>query len=129
MVGCRTSPGWHSTSLYAPAGEVITASAPAGTAAKLSLRIGCHTNELWEKETWNRCPEITLHKPLDGETALANPFGGPIYVEVGKAAGTVGVTIAGGVEAPLFVLGQTRPAQWRQSRLARRRGPSWAPAR
>jgi hypothetical protein len=111
-------PGWHSTGLYAPAGKVITASAPAGTAAKLSLRIGCHTDELWDKDVWNRCPEITLHKPLDGETALANPFGGPIYVEVGKAAGTVGVTIAGGVEAPYFILGQTLPAQWRQSRLA-----------
>ena len=74
MVGCRTSPGWHSTGLYAPAGEVITASAPAGTAAKLSLRIGCHTNELWDKETWNRCPEITLHKPLDGETPGGQPL-------------------------------------------------------
>jgi hypothetical protein len=113
-------PGWHSTGLYAPAGETVTASVSGGAAGtRFQIRIGCHTDLLWDKEKWDRCPEITVHKPLIGKTMVASPFGGPIYVEVGKpAGGTVSVTIAGGVEAPYFILGQTKPAQWRSIRMA-----------
>ena len=79
--------GWHSTGLYAPAGETITASVPAKARPRVVIRIGCHTDLLWDKDKWDRCPEITVHKPLLGETMVASPFGGPIYVEVGKPAG------------------------------------------
>ena len=112
-------PGWHSTGLYAPAGETITATVSAGSsAARLSVRIGCHSDHLWDLDTWNRCPEMTVRKPLAGKTQLASSFGGPIYIEVDKPAGAVSMTIAGGVEAPYFIFGQTTPTQWRRSRTA-----------
>jgi hypothetical protein len=114
-----TIPGWHSTGLYAPAGEIVTASLPPGTAdAGLSIRIGCHSDLLWDSDTWNRCPEMTIRRALSGKTAVASPFGGLIYVESGRPAGTMSVTIAGGVEAPYFILGQTTPERWRQIRTA-----------
>jgi hypothetical protein len=113
--------------LRAP-GSVIEVTVPAEAIdAGLRVRIGAHKDRLWGKDKWRRCPEITTRVKISAETTrTACAFGGPVYIDVprGCEAGTVPVTIAGAVEAPLFVLGQTTDEQWR-AMVASRPGP-WA---
>ncbi len=112
-------PDWHSTGLYAAPGETITVTVPADAARLgLQVRIGAHTDPLWQLAKWERAPEITRAFPIRAaDTPAANAFGGPVYVVVppGCKAGVVSVTIAHAVEAPLFVRGQTDLTQWRQT--------------
>lgn len=116
QIDCNV-PDWHSTGLYAVAGRTIRIDAPkAAVNAKLRVRIGAHTDELWHKDKWSRIPEITLEAPLsDATTTIASPFGGPVYVVVPKNCklGRVEVTVAGAVEMPHFVLGTTTLAEWK----------------
>lgn len=130
-----STPGWHSLGLYAAPGEVVRLTWPAGGAIKpgtARVQIGSHTDRLWHKDSWSRVPEITLSRPMgvtagagDEEMEIASPFGGLVYVCVEKPSkGEVSVRIEGAVEAPLFVLGKTDPAEWR-SRLRTAPGP-WA---
>ncbi len=114
-----TIPRWHSTGLYAPPGSVITVSLPASDkdapAAGLRVRIGCHADELWHLDQWRRVPRITASWPIDAaQVQVASAFGGPIYIEVPEKSKprTLAITIAGAVEAPLFVLGHTTNAEW-----------------
>ncbi|MHC5033119.1 MAG: M60 family metallopeptidase [Planctomycetota bacterium] len=112
-------PRWHSTGLYAPPGEVVTVRAPVGK--KLKLRIGAHTDRLWDKPKWRRAPELVRVFPLrNPATRAASAFGGLVYVDVPSlGAGTTEVWIEGAVEAPYFVLGATDPKQWREEIRAR----------
>lgn len=105
-------PGWHSTALYAPAGEPITVRLPeAAATAGLGLQIGAHTDRLWNVAgDWTRMPEVTRVWPLESiETAFFNPFGGLVYVTVPEGDGLsepiVTVRIGGAVRAPVFRLG------------------------
>ncbi|MBI3878685.1 MAG: hypothetical protein HY301_01290 [Verrucomicrobia bacterium] len=110
-------PAWHSTGLYAAPGELITVTVPAEAAKKkLRVRIGSHTDHLWQLDSWKRFPEISREFPLDAAvTRAANAFGGLIYIEVpnDSALGRINVTIQNAVAAPRFVLGQTDLATWR----------------
>ena len=121
-------PGWHSTGLYAAPGEVIRVALPAEAAALgLQVQIGCHSDRLWRLGEWKRAPEIIRRATLDEPvTEIASPFGGLLYVDVprGAAPREVGVEVAGAVEAPLFVLGRTDPARWRED--VRGRPAPWA---
>lgn len=121
-------PDWHSTGLYAAPGEHISIDLPAD-AGELSLRvrIGCHKDQLWHLDRWQRAPDITVEKPLaGGRSRIASAFGGPVYIVVpGKvAARTVEVHITGAVEAPMFVLGRTDVAEWK--RTVRNHPAPWA---
>lgn len=111
--------GWHSTGLYAAPGETITVTLPDdATKEKLSVRIGCHTDRLWDKPSWPRAPEISTSASLNkASIKIANAFGGLIYIEVpgNAAAKDIPVTIAGGVNAPYFVLGETKLDDWRNT--------------
>lgn len=115
-------PDWHSTGLYAAPGATITVTLPADAVGKrLGVRIGAHTDGLWDKDKWSRWPALSWARQLDQPvTRHANPFGGAVYVTVPRdsGAGTIAVKIAGAVEAPLFVAGTTTPEQWQQSRAA-----------
>ena len=120
-------PGWASTGLYAPPGEVVRIEFPERTApARYRARIGCHTDVLWGKAKWTRHPEISRSFPLAAKTRIASPHGGLVYVEVpgGAEGAPFQVTISGAVEAPLFVLGGTDPEAWRKT-IRDRPGP-WA---
>ncbi len=112
-------PDWHSTGLYAAPGETVTATTSAdATRLGLGVRIGAHTDTLWQAAKWERAPEITRAFPIRAaRTLAANAFGGPVYLVVppGCEAGRVPVTISHAVEAPLFVRGQTDLAAWRQT--------------
>lgn len=120
--------GWHSTGLYAPAGGVVTVEIPEPAARKgLWLRIGAHSDRLWDLEKWQRFPEISMRVPLDKpSTKAAGMFGGLIYIEAPDKGepGTVDVTISGGVGAPYYVLGKTTAVDWKD-RLRKKPAP-WA---
>lgn len=111
--------GWHSLGVYAPPGEVVTVSATFRSGkpvSGLSVQIGCHTDELWHHGAWKRVPDIVVRRPIDGRVSLASAFGGLVYIDVGErsdAGDLVDVRVEGAVAAPLFVLGQTTPEEWR----------------
>ncbi len=108
---------WHSTGLYAAPGELITVTVPSAVAAAgLHVRVGAHSDANWNRTEWTRMPEIGRRFPISSTTTLAaNAFGGLIYVEVPVNAdlGRITVMIEGAVAAPIFVLGETDPAEWR----------------
>lgn len=112
-----TVPRWHSTGLYAAPGEKISVTVPTSAAgAGLAVRLGCHTDGLWGRPDWWRFPEITRRYELATErTTAAAAFGGLVYIEVpgGCRLGTIEVTVAGAVQAPLYVHGVTSLADWR----------------
>ena len=122
-------PGWQSTGLYASAGDKISVKLPASLISKgYSLRIGCHTDTLYHLDKWMRAPEVTKTVQLKQEiTETSSGFGGLIYIVVpGKTESTApfSVFIAGGVPAPLFVLGKTTDDAWK-AEVSKRPAP-WA---
>lgn len=123
-----TVPAWHSTGLYAPAGCVVTVEIPEAAAKKkLWLRIGAHSDSLWNLDKWDRFPEISMRAQLAKPvTKAVSMFGGLIYIEVPDKCdlGELPVKISGAVAAPYFVLGQTKQADWKD-RLRKEPAP-WA---
>ena len=112
-------PRWHSLGLYAAPGEKITLVVPPAAAGKgLRLRIGSHSDGIWQRPDWWRFPQITRTFPVSKPRTLgACSFGGLVYVDVpaGCSLGTIDVTVEGAVRAPLFMLGKTDPAAWRDT--------------
>jgi len=120
---------WHSTGTYAAPGERITFRISSGDAdLGLVARIGCHTDDIvgaTKRESWHRFPVICNSVALNKRTVeLANPFGGPIYIDVpggeknAKSRDQIRVEIVGAVEAPIFLQGKTTRAEWENRRLA-----------
>ncbi|MBK7877760.1 MAG: hypothetical protein IPJ77_18920 [Planctomycetes bacterium] len=142
-------PRWHATGLYAAPGERVTVTVPEkALELGLEVRIGVHTDSIWDKP-WPRMPEISRAWKLEhATTTIASPFGGLVELVVPRAkakkgakaerdakpkSGTtaggddgshVRVTIEGAVEAPLFVLGATTNEEWKRS--LRTRPAPWA---
>ncbi|MDQ2731346.1 MAG: M60 family metallopeptidase, partial [Armatimonadota bacterium] len=123
-----TVPDWHSLGLYAAPGALITVGLPADAANKgLGVRIGSHTDTLWDQDKWERAPDISRSFALNGiETKAANAFGGLVYITVPQNSklGVVPVVISGAVLAPLYVRGQTTVQEWHDT-IRKRPGP-WA---
>ena len=124
-----TIPAWRSTGLYAAPGEKITVTLPKEIAGKgFAVRIGCHTDTLYHLDSWSRMPDVSRSVPLREETTVvANAFGGLVYIEVPskeKADSPFSVTIAGAVEAPLFVLGKDDDKKWNE--VLKKRVAPWA---
>jgi hypothetical protein len=121
-------PGWHSTGLYAVAGEPITVTIPEKYADKgYAVRIGCHSDTLYHLDQWERAPDITRSDTLATSiTKTASAFGGLIYIEVpGRAKDDEPFTVAikDAIAAPLFVLGKDDDAKWKE---IRKRPAPWA---
>jgi hypothetical protein len=94
--------------------------------AGLFVRIGAHSDRLWQKPVWQRAPEISRRWPLTASvTTVASAFGGLVYIEVPDHASPArfAVEIGPAVEAPRFVLGRTGIDDW--PRLRALPGP-WA---
>ena len=111
-------PRWHSTGLYAAAGELVTVTVPAEVAetGNFHVRVGAHKDRVWHRSEWTRMPQICRRFPITAtQTLVASAFGGLIYIEVpaDSASGSVTIEIEGAVAAPLFVLGKTDPDTWR----------------
>lgn len=112
-------PTWHSTGVYARPGKAVRVSVPRDALGKgLGVRIGAHTDHIWQKPGWSRVPQISRWFPIEGErTAAANAFGGLVYVTVPKAVriGEITIRVAGGVAVPHFVLGETSIEDWQRT--------------
>jgi hypothetical protein len=115
-------PVWRGTGLYAAPGAVVRVTlAPEHAGKGLAVRIGSHSDSLWQSEAWTRFPAIDRVDALSTpETEVASAFGGLIHVTVpaGATLGPVSLTIEGAVEAPRFVAGKTTPAEWLVAREA-----------
>jgi hypothetical protein len=118
-------PGWHSTGLYLAPGEVLRVSPISGDPTQWRLRIGCHKDTLWQKDSWKRWPEITHVVDLEaGETTVATPWGGLVYLVPKANAGDVALALSGAVNAPRFDAAEPDAKEsWASSRRAA--GP-WA---
>lgn len=127
---------WHSTGTYAAPGERITFRISSGDAdLGLVARIGCHNDDIvgaTKRESWHRFPVICNSVALNKRTVeLANPFGGPIFIDIpggeknAKSRDQIRVEIVGAVEAPIFIHGKTTRAEWENRRLAPPLGPRW----
>jgi hypothetical protein len=120
--GANAAGQWLSTGLYAVPGEPITVAVPESLVAQgWKIRIGSHADNVSAQASYLRMPtDICRSRSLDAATVqLGTVYGGVIYLvkpeTSAAAAATYNVTIAGAVEAPYFVLGQTTDQQWRDT--------------
>ncbi len=117
---------WFFTGMYAPPGEIIRIQ----TSSELKgaeVIIGCHRDNIAnsKREATHRFPLISnSHKVEKSTMEVANPFGGLIYINVpekkewAKSHSEARVEISGAVEAPIFILGETTPEEWKRIRKA-----------
>jgi hypothetical protein len=116
-----TEKRWHSTGLFANAGEPITVKASAkALGLGLKIRVGTTSEEIASaQETWKRFPVVSETIPLTkAETTFASPFGGLVYVVVPNAAPTgqtLRLAIGGAYPAAHFRRGRDTNATWKQT--------------
>ncbi len=110
------APVWRSTGIYAPPAALLEVTVPESAAGVgLVVLVGCHTDDLWGKDSWSRVPRIVRTYPIqETVTKVANAFGGLVYLQVpaGTDLGDVPVTISGGALSPRFVHGETDLGEW-----------------
>jgi Peptidase M60, enhancin and enhancin-like/N-terminal domain of M60-like peptidases len=117
-------PKWHSTGLFASAGEAITVIlAPGAEQKKLKLRIGSTTCDNTRHAKWVRAPKVDVEIPLTTETTTcSSPFGGLVYVVVPEQMKgderTATVTIRGCSQAAWFKVGRDTLADWETLKAA-----------
>lgn len=104
------------TRLYAAPGATVTVTIPADkVAGGLSLDIGCHIDQNFHLDQWNRFPKVTRRVPLTQTvTQTGSVFGGIVWISIpaGANLGTFNVTVSGALEAPCFQLGVDTDATW-----------------
>jgi hypothetical protein len=123
------TPGRRSLGLWVPAGAAISVVFGDGKATPplgLVLRIGAHSDDLRRREAWPRMPRISRTFAVDrADMRIASAYGGLLYVEQKDALpGGIDVMVDGCVLAPLFELGTTDVAAWREH--VRRFPAPWA---
>lgn len=117
-------PGWHTTGLYAPPGELITVSLfgqPPADADALTIQIGAWRDPHTHAHR-ARLRDALRRFPITGETTeAASAIGGPIYIDLSTAYaksphnGPLTVVIDGAARAPHYKHGVTSPAVWRDT--------------
>ncbi len=106
---------WASTGLYAAPGEEITVESPTGLTG-LSVQIGCHSDTLWHLDRWQRHPQITVRKQIQGAvTRIRSPFGGLVYIAVDRVNQLPDqrFTFGNVVRSARYVHGKTTLEQWK----------------
>ena len=107
-----------STGLYVPPGEVVEVTVPANLVnANYKIRISGHDAAVAGKPIWNRYPlTVAREFPISSQTTrIASSFGGALYLDFGPVPlglGAVSIDVAGAIQAPYFVLGQTSDQDW-----------------
>lgn len=104
-------PRWHSTGVYAVAGEPLSVTIGKEMLGMgLNVRIGSTADDLSHLDQWKRYPRVTCEVPLVKEkTTVYSPFGGLVYIVVpmrGRRSGVFPVEISGGIMAPWFKSGR-----------------------
>ena len=111
-------PKWHSTGLFASAGEPVTITLqPGSEKMKLRLRIGSTTCDNTRHGQWSRAPKVDIEIPLTNlTTTCSSPFGGLVYVVVPDSVQgderAIDVTISGACKAAWFKVGRDSLAAW-----------------
>lgn len=99
-------PARRPTGCYLAPGSIATVTVPPSMVNKgFSVRVGAHSWDLAEKPRILRLDRVSLVYPIESvETAIANPLGGGIYIEVPYEAdaGIATVRIRNAVRAPFF---------------------------
>jgi hypothetical protein len=117
-------PKWHSTGLFASAGEPVTVTLPPeAETLKLRLRIGSTTCDNTRQAQWSRAPKVDVEVPLTtSTTTFASPFGGLVYVVVpdpdNSEVRTVDVTVSGACKAAWFEVGRDSRTDWENIKTA-----------
>lgn len=118
----RGAAGWTAkemrpTGLYAAPGEVITVKAPAEIAGQgFEVVIGAYNGNLANRDKWERYPRLQRSVEVKSEvTSISNSLGGLITIRVPREArhGFLDFHFTGGVEAPLYIAGETDLEEWR----------------
>jgi hypothetical protein len=123
-----TSPDvWQETGLYAAPGEVVivkVAGIPENRVVKVI--VGCHRDNLFKLDKWNRFPQIARSFELkSGENKIANAFGGQLFIQCQhkdwrkpvKASPGAPLQFSNAVAAPTYILGKDSPESWAKSKL------------
>jgi hypothetical protein len=102
-----------STGLYAPAGENIKITVPAGVTG-LRVQVGVHTDNLTGKDPLRRDPVIfTVKELFPGVNYVKNLYGGTIWISTNNSRpAPVALRFAGAVRSPDFILGKTNVQDW-----------------
>lgn len=110
-------PRWHSTGLFAAAGEPLTVTLPGGLEkAGLKVRIGSTSCRVTNHLRWWRAPVVDIEVPLTRRSlTLSSPFGGMVYLVVpGGMSGKAAVSVGPACPAPWYRSGRDTPAEWRE---------------
>lgn len=104
-----------STGLYAPAGENIRITVPAGVIG-LTVQVGVHTDNLTGKDPLRRDPLIYTKKELfPGVNYVKNLYGGTIWLLTNNPRSEpIDLRFEGAVRSPDFILGQSNVQEWYQ---------------
>ena len=113
--------GWHSTGLYAAAGDRITVLCPQDAVGRgFHVQIGSHLDPE-SRGALNRLPRVVRRFSLQEKVSrAANAVGGLVYIDVPQeiaGAGGIGeleFEIRGAVRAPVFFRGETDESAWRE---------------
>ena len=115
-------PARRPTGCYLAPGSIAEVTVPRAMVGKgYSIRVGAHSWDLRKKPKIVRLDRVSLVYPIDAtRTAVANPLGGGMYIEVPYRAdaGIVKVRIANAVRAPFFSarsFEKTTLEQWRKT--------------
>ena len=112
------SPIRMSTGLYAGPGEVISISLNESYVNQgVSILIGAHSDNLWEKSQLHRFPNIIRYWYIDNTTLeVGNSFGGLIYIslDAGSELGKFDIMISNAIKAPYFNNEITNMTNWIQ---------------
>jgi len=110
---------WCSTGLYLKPGDVLMVMvAPTVVHQGISIRVGCHKDNISRRDDWFRWPEITVSEAIENQTTyISNPWGGLVYVDVSKETKLTRnfvVNLSGGFKAPHFLSGVTSLSEWQR---------------
>jgi hypothetical protein len=115
-------PARRSTGCYLAPGSIAKVSVPQSIVGKgFTIRVGAHSWDLKKKPKMVRLDRVSLVYPIEEiHTAIANPLGGNIYIEVPYLAdaGIVKVGIRNAVRSPFFSarhFDKTTLEQWRKT--------------
>lgn len=111
------APGnWQSTSMYAPAGELVTIDVPMGVYG-LTAQIGAHVVSGAEGIPVPQRDLVVTNRQVlfPGKNFLRNLYGGLIYILPSAPLGRqIELAFSGTAQAPSFKLGVTNATTWEQ---------------
>ncbi|MHC4935878.1 MAG: M60 family metallopeptidase [Planctomycetota bacterium] len=114
-------PGWHSTGLHVPPGEVVEVRlrSPIPTDG-WSLQVGAWRDP-HQHDHRRRLKSAIRRFPVEaGVTRVASAIGGPLYLDlppgmtIPRSAEEVLVRVSGAAPMPVYRRGVTDPAEWRE---------------